>query len=114
VWLLAFWGVCLLSAASGHLADPRHTIPTAEIPAAVGVLTGGPDAAVIPARVVDDVRAISHGAPLRLLLLSAVLAVLVGLPAVLRRRMTSAAGGHEPLRSRRHTIALRAPPLQFA
>ena len=80
----------------------------------MGVLTGGPDAAVVPGRVADEVRATSHGAPLRLLILSAVLAVLVGLPAVLRRRLTSGGHDHRPLRARRHSIALRAPPLQFA
>ena len=110
----ALWGVCLLAAAGGHLATPGHTIPAADMPAAVGVRTGGPDAAVVPGRVADEVRASGHGAPLRLLIVSAVLAVLVGLPAVLRRRMTSAGHDHRPLRARRHSIALRAPPLQFA
>ncbi len=112
--MLALWGVCLVAAAGSHLASPRYTTAAAEIPAAVSVLTGGPDAAVIPARVADEVRATSHGAPSRLLVLSAVLAVLVGLPAVLRRRMSSAGRDHRPLLARRHTIALRAPPLQFA
>ena len=112
--MLALWGVCLLAATGGHLASPRDAIPAAEMPAAVGVLTGAPDAAVIPGRVADEVRAAGHGAPLRLLVVNAVLAVLVGLPAVLRRRMTSAGHDHRPLRARRHAIALRAPPLQFA
>ena len=112
--MLALWGVCLLAAAGGHLASPRDTIPAAEMPAAVGVLTGGPDAAVIPARIADEVRAPSHGAPLRLLVVNAALAVLVGLPAVLRLSLTSAGDDDQPLRARRHAIALRAPPLQFA
>ena len=111
---MALWGACLLAAAGGHLASPRHTMPATEMPAAAALLSGASDAAVIPARVADDVRAASQGAPLRLLVLTVVLAVVIGLPAVLRRRMTSAGRDHRPLRTRRHTIALRAPPLQFA
>lgn len=111
---LALWGVCLLAATTAHLAGPRdQAVPHAPT-AAVGLLSQTPDAAVLPARMADDLRAAAHAAPLRILVLAAVLAVLVGLPAVLRRRI--AAGGHDaqPLRARRHTIALRAPPLQFA
>jgi hypothetical protein len=114
VWTLALWGVCLLAAAGGHLADARSALPAGDIPAAVALMTRVPDAAVIPARVADEVRVASQGAPLRLLVLAAVLAVLVGLPAVQHRRASSFALDHRPLRARRHTIALRAPPLQFA
>src|SRR5688572_27834660 len=114
MWMVALWGVCLLAATGGHLASPRHVMLAADAPAAVGVLTRAPDAAVIPVRVADEVRAASQAAPLRLLLLSAVLAALVGLPAVLRRRTSPADRSHQTLRARRYAIALRAPPLQFA
>lgn len=106
--------MCLLAATTAHLAGPgAQTAPDAR-PAAVGVLAQTPDAAVLPARIADDVRAAGQAAPLRVYLLAAVVAVLLGLPAMLRRR--TAAGRHDsqPLRARRHTIALRAPPLQFA
>ena len=53
-------------------------------------------------------------APLRILVLAAVLAVFVGLPPVLRRRTVAPGREFQPLRARRHTIALRAPPLRFA
>ena len=112
--MLALGSICLLAAAGGHLASPRQPLPAAEMPAAVGALRGATDAAVIPARVADEVRAASHGAPLRLLFFAAILAVVIGLPAVLRRRTSSAERAHQPLRARRHAIALRAPPLRFA
>ena len=114
LWTVALWGVCLLAATTADLAAARAQTAPETLPAAVGVLSQTPDAAVLPARIADDVRAAGQAAPLRVYLLAAVLAVLVGLPAVLRRR--TAAGGHDsqPLRARRHTIALRAPPLQFA
>jgi hypothetical protein len=113
LWTVALWGVCLLAATTAHLAGPRAQTVPETLPAAVGVLSQTPDAAVLPARIADDVRAAGQAAPLRVFLLAAVLALLVGLPAMLRRR--TAAGGHDsqPLRARRHTIALRAPPLQF-
>ena len=114
LWTVALWGVCLLAATTTHLAGPRDETAPQTLPAAVGLLSQTPDAAVLPARIADDVRAAGQAPPLRLFLVAAVLAVLVGLPAVLRRR--TSAGGHDsqPLRARRHTIALRAPPLQFA
>lgn len=114
LWTLALWGVCLLAATTTHLLGPRDHAGPETRPSAVGVLSQTPDAAVLPARIADDVRAAGQAAPQRVFPLAAVLAVLVGLPAVLRRRTSS--GGHDsqPLRARRHTIALRAPPLQFA
>jgi hypothetical protein len=113
VCALVLWGVCLLTAITAHLAAGEEAAPRT-LPAAVGVLAQTADVAVLPARIADDVRAAGQAAPPRILVLAAVLAVLVGLPAVLRRQ--AAAAGHDarPLRSRRHTIALRAPPLQFA
>jgi hypothetical protein len=114
LWTLALWGVCLVAATTAHLAGPRAQTAPEALGAAVGVLSQTPDAAVLPARIADDVRAAGQAAPLRVILVAAVLAVLVGLPGVLRRR--TAPGGHDsqPLRARRHTITLRAPPLQFA
>lgn len=112
--MLALWSVCLLAATGAHLATAPPVTRAAATPAAVGVLTPAPDAAVIPGRVADEVRAATQGAPLRPLALVAALAVLVGLPAAPRRRMAPAGGGDQPLRARRHTIALRAPPVQFA
>lgn len=114
LWALALWAVCLLAASTAHLGGLRDEAAPRTPPAAVAVLPQTPDAAVLPARIAGDARAAGQAAPLRVLVLAAVLAVLVGLPAVLRRRV-SAAGHHaRPLRARRHTIALRAPPLQFA
>ena len=112
--MVAVWVIGLLAATGGQEAGARQTVPAAEMHAAVGVLTSGPDAAIIPARVADEVRATGQGAPLRVLVLTAMLALLAGLPAALRRGTSSADRDHEPLRTRRHTIALRAPPLQFA
>jgi hypothetical protein len=111
---LALWAACLLAATTAHLAGSQDEAVLRSLPAAVGVLSQTPDAAVLPARIADDVRAAGHATPLRTLVLAAVLAVLVGLPAVLRRRASAAGHDAQPLRARRHTIALRAPPLQFA
>jgi hypothetical protein len=114
VCALLLWGVCLLTATSAHLAGPGEEAAPRKLPAAVGVLSQTADTAVLPARIADDVRAAGQAGPLRIVVLAAVLAVLVGLPAVLRRRTMAAGHDAQPLRSRRHTIALRAPPLQFA
>lgn len=114
LWAFALWGVCLLAVTTAHLAGPGDAAVPRTPPAAVGVVSQAPDAAVLPARIADDVRAAGQAAPLRILVLAAVLAVLVGLPAVLRRRTSAAGHDAQPLRARRHTIALRAPPLQFA
>lgn len=108
------WGVCLLATTTTHLAGPRDHARPQTRPAAVGVLSQAPHAAVLPARIAEDVRSAGGAAPLRVVVLAAVLAVLVGLPAVLRRRTSAGSPGSQPLRARRHTIALRAPPLQFA
>ncbi|MDQ3898262.1 MAG: hypothetical protein M3326_13630, partial [Actinomycetota bacterium] len=70
--------------------------------------------AVLPARAADTVRAAGAGIQTRGVVLAAVLAVLLGLPAVLRRTVPPSAGGRRSLQTRRHSIALRAPPLQSA
>ena len=111
---VALWAICLLAASNAPLGGLRDHAVAGTPPAAVGVVSQTPDAAVLPARIADEVRAAGQAAPLRVLVIVAVLALLVGLPAAVRRR--ASAGGHDsqPLRARRHTIALRAPPLQFA
>jgi hypothetical protein len=114
LWALVLWGVCLLTATTAHLAGPGDEAVLRTLPAAVGILSQAQDAAVLPARIADDARAAGHAAPLRIVVLAAVLAVLLGLPAVLRRRIAAAGHDTQPRRARRHTIALRAPPLQFA
>lgn len=114
VCAVALWGACLVAAATAHHAGHRHVAGPKTRPAAVGVFSQTQGDAVLPARVVDDVRAAGHAGPLRALVGAAVLAVIVGLPAVLRRRASAGGHGSQPLRARRHTIALRAPPLRFA
>lgn len=114
MWAFALWGICLLAASGGPLAGTDRPPATDVLPAAVGVLSQTPDAAIIPARIAAEVRAAGATAPLRVLVVAAVLAMLAGLPAVLRRRAAAPGNEHRPLRARRHTIALRAPPLQFA
>lgn len=114
LWAVALWALCLVAATGGLAEGPNDVVPAGTAPAAVGVLSAAADAAVLPAKVADDVRVAAQGAPLRTLVLAGFVALLVGLPAVLRRRATAAASTHRPLRARRHAIALRAPPLQFA
>lgn len=112
--MFALWGICLLAAGGGPLAGTERRAATDLLPAAVGVLSQTPDAAIIPARIAAEVRAAGATTPLRVLVVAAVLAMLAGLPAILRRRTAASGHEHRPLRARRHTIALRAPPLQFA
>lgn len=115
LWTLALWAVCLLAATTAHVVGLRDQAVAEAPPAAIpGLLSQSSDAAVLPARIADEVRAAGQAAPLRVLVLAAVLAVLVALPAVLRRRTSAAGYESQPLRARRHTIAMRAPPLQFA
>lgn len=113
LWGIALWAVCLLAPATVHLGAATATQAT-EAPAAVGLASHASDTAILPARAAGEVRAAGQTAPLRVVVLAAVLALLVGLPAALRRRDDAAGHDSEPLRTRRHTIALRAPPLQFA
>jgi hypothetical protein len=114
LWTVALWALCLVAATGGLVHDGDRAVSAGATRAAVGALSATADAAVLPARVADEVRVAAQGAPLRTLVLAAFLAELVGLPAVLRRRASSAAPAQRPLRARRHAIALRAPPLQFA
>ena len=114
LWTLPLWGVCLLVATTAHLGGSPEEAVIPTTPAAVAILSQTPDAAVLPARIADEVRAAGQAAPLRALVMAAVLAVLLGLPAALRRRTPVVGDESHPLRARRHTIALRAPPLQFA
>jgi hypothetical protein len=114
LWTVALWAVCLLAATGGLVDAGRQAGSATATPAAVGVLSATADSAILPARIADEVRVAAQSAPTRLLVLGAVLAVLVGLPAAARRRASAAAALYRPLRARRCTIALRAPPLLFA
>jgi len=113
-WTFALWAVCLLATTTAHLGGPHEAATAGAPPAAVGMVSQAPGAAVLPARTSDEVRSTGQAAPLRVLVLAMVLALLLGLPAVRRRRLPAGGHGAQPLRARRHTIALRAPPLQLA
>ena len=113
-WTLALWVACVLAATGGHPDRPGHTAAENAAPAAVGALSASADAAVLPARLADEVRSAAQSAPLRVIVLAAVLAALAGLPPLLRRPSPAAGRGRQPLRARRYAIALRAPPVQFA
>ncbi len=83
--------------------------------AAIAGLSGASGAALLPARMADDARAAAYsGGSLRILLLPAVLAAVLGIPAARRRRGRAPAHDHRVLQTRRHVIAVRAPPLQLA
>ena len=114
IWTVALWALCLLAAAGGTAERAGQTDAGGAPPSAVGVLSAAADPAVLPARMTDEVRAATQAAPLRLLLVAAVIAVLVGLPPVLRRREPTPGEARQTLRARRYTVALRAPPLLFA
>ena len=113
MWTLGLLASCLLAAA-GHLSGPSDFLTTGTSPAAVGIVSPAADAAVLPAKVADNIRVGTHFSTSHALVWVAVLAVLVGLPAVMRRRAAAAGSHHCRLRARRHAISLRAPPLQLA
>lgn len=114
LWTVALWALWVVAATAGLGESRDHAQSTGSTPATVGVLSASTDAAVLPAKVADEVRVAAQGSPLRTMLVAAIVAVLIGLPTALRRRDTAAGPSHRPLRARRHTIALRAPPLPLA
>jgi hypothetical protein len=112
---IALWALCVLAATAGHAGGTGRTAVSHRLPpAATGILSPAADPAVLPARITDDVRAATQGGGLRALAIAAVFAALVGVPAT--RRCGASAEGHQqrPLRTRRHSIVLRAPPPQLA
>ncbi len=111
---LALWAVCLVAATGSHISGPRDAVTSHATSPAVGILAAAADVAVLPAKVADDIRVSAHFSTSRALVLMAVLALPIALPAVMRRRAAVAGRDHQRLRTRRHVIALRAPPLQFA
>ena len=114
VWTLGLVALCLIAAGAGHLSPSSDSVSAASPPSAVGIMSPATDAAVLPAKVADELRVGTHLSTSRMLVWGAVLAVLVGLPAVVRRRAAVSGSDHRRLRARRHTISLRAPPLQIA
>ena len=114
VWALALWALCLVAATAGHVSGPRDAVSGHATSPAVGILAAAADGAVLPAKVADDIRVNAHFSASRTLALTAVPALLIALPALMRRRAAVAGQDHQRLRARRHAIALRAPPLRFA
>ena len=113
MWTLGLLALCLMAAGAGHLSASSDSVSAASPPSAVGIMSPAADAAVLPAKVADEIR-VSTLSTARMLVWVAVLALLVGLPAVVRRRAAVSGSDHRRLRARRHTISLRAPPLQIA
>ena len=114
-WALALWAVCLVAAGAGHLVGPAGSaVPTDSSGASIGMLAPVTGAAVLPAIVAEEAPAATHGAPARLFFPLALLGALVTVAAGARWRPAAGGRTSRPLRARRHAIALRAPPLQFA
>ncbi len=113
LWGLGVLALCLLAAGGNLTGASPANVSEGGVQPAVAVLAPTVDAAVLPARVVDEVRAAGSATPARALVVGAVLASLLGLPTLLRRTSPAPGSGREPLRTRRHTIALRAPPPRF-
>lgn len=114
VWALALLALCLVAATAGDVSGPGDAVSGHATSPAVGILAPAPDVAVLPAKVADEIRVSAHFSTSRALVLIAVLALLIALPALMRQRAAVAGRDHQRLRTRRHAIALRAPPLQFA
>lgn len=110
---LAVLAVGLLAAGGGLAGRPAGDGPPGQAHPAEAALSATVEVAVLPGRAVDEIRAAASAVPSRLVVLGAVLTSLLALPALLRRTAPQAGPGREPLRSRRHCIALRAPPLRF-
>ncbi len=114
MWTLGLLALCLLAAGAGHLSGPSDAVSATTSPSAVGIMSPAADAAVLPAKVADEIRVSKHVSSARMLIWIAVLAVPVGLAAGVRRRAAVTGSDHRRLRARRHAISLRAPPLQLA
>lgn len=114
LWGLALVALCLVTAGGGLTGGAGTRVSEGTPPPAVAVLSSSVDVAVLPARLVADVRTAASAGPSRVVVLGAVLTSLLGLPALLRRTSPPAGGGRRPLRTRRYAIALRAPPVSFA
>lgn len=114
LWAGGLWAFCLLAGTAAQPGDAGNALAKTAPPAAVDLLSVRSEAAILPPRVADELRLSSSGTPLRILVMAAVLAGLVALPTVLRQTSSTGNRGGQPLRSRRYTIALRAPPLRLA
>lgn len=112
-WGLAVFALGLLAAGAGLTGGAPAPVPAGVPQPAAAVLSPTTDVAVLPGRLVDEVRA-AASAPSRAVVLGALLGSVLGLPALLRRTSPPAGRGPRPLRTRRYAIALRAPPLRFA
>jgi hypothetical protein len=85
--------------------------PVTRPAAAVTLASTAVEAAVVPARSEAGARSGVHQSPGRSLLpLVAALVAIVGLLGATGRRTDPPLAGGQPLRARRHAIALRAPP----
>ena len=114
LWGLAVFAICLLAAGGGLTGGTPARVSEGIPQPAVAVLSPAADVAVLPGRPVDEIRSAASAAPSRAVVLGALLASVLGLPALLRRISPPAGRGRRPLRTRRYAIALRAPPLPFA
>ena len=113
-WTLAVWGLLLLATVA---AEPRSTDhPDRQPPARASAgLAGTNHAALLPARLPDDVRvAAQAGGSSRALILAATLAAILGVPALHPRHGSGGERGRRQLQARRYAIALRAPPRRLA
>ena len=109
-WGLALIAVCVVVAGDGSSEGAGSTARAAQPRPVAAVLSATADVAVLPARVVDEVRSAGAAAPSQVVALGAVLTALLGLPGLSRRTAPAVGHGRPPIRSRRHSIALRAPP----
>ena len=114
LWGPGVFALCLLAAGGGLTGESPAWASEGVPQPAVAVLSPTADVAVLPARLVDDVRSAASAAPSRAVVPGAVLASVLGLPALLRRSSPPSGPGRRALRTRRYAIALRAPPLLFA
>ena len=114
MWTFALWTLCLVVVSAGLMSGPGDAVSSHASSPAVGILAAAADVAVLPATTGDEIRISAHFSTSRALVPMAVLGLLIGLPAVMRRRAAVAGRDHQRLRIRRHAIALRAPPLQFS
>ena len=110
LWGLALFAMCLLAVGGGLVGESSDSVSEGLPRPAVAVLSATADVAVLPARAVDEIRSGRSAAPSRILMLGTVFTALLGLPALRRGHARLAGDGRAPVHSRRHTIALRAPP----
>jgi hypothetical protein len=110
IWLAVLLVMAGVGLAGGTAARPTDEGGAAHGPSPVTLIPIAVDVAVVPARTEAGARSVHQSPGRSPVPLVAALVAVVGLLGVADRRSDPPPAGRPPVRARRHTIALRAPP----